>query len=53
MKQVKCPHCGSTNVEGMSRIVGYFSKIKNWSPSKQEELKDRQKGSYAIKKEKD
>jgi ribonucleoside-triphosphate reductase len=42
----KCPHCGSTNVYGMSRVVGYYSSINNWNASKLAELKDRQKGKY-------
>ena len=43
-----CPHCGSTNIYGMSRVVGYFSKINNWNASKKAELKSRQKGNYKI-----
>ena len=43
-----CPHCGSRNVYGMSRVVGYFSKIDNWNGSKKAELRDRQKGKYKI-----
>jgi anaerobic ribonucleoside-triphosphate reductase len=43
-----CPHCGSKHVYGMSRVVGYFSKIDNWNGSKKAELKDRQKGDYKI-----
>lgn len=43
-----CPACGSTNVYGMSRVVGYFSKINNWNASKKAELKSRQKGDYRI-----
>ncbi len=43
-----CPHCGSRNVYGMSRVVGYFSKINNWNGSKKAELKHRQKGNYKI-----
>jgi len=43
-----CPHCGSTNVYGMSRVVGYFSRIDNWNGSKKAELRDRQKGKYKI-----
>ena len=31
---------------GVSRIVGYFSRIKNWNRSKVAELRDRQKGDY-------
>jgi ribonucleoside-triphosphate reductase len=44
----KCSQCGSTNVYGMSRVVGYFSKIENWNASKKAEFKSRQKGSYSI-----
>ncbi len=43
-----CPHCGSANVYGMSRVVGYFSKINNWNGSKKAELAARQKGNYRI-----
>jgi ribonucleoside-triphosphate reductase len=41
-----CPYCGSTYVYGLTRIVGYFSRIPNWNKSKQGELKDRHKGNY-------
>ena len=44
----RCPHCGSTNVYGMSRVVGYYSKINNWNKSKKAEFADRQKGTYKI-----
>jgi len=43
-----CPHCGSSNVYGMSRVVGYFSKINNWNASKKAELQHRKKGNYKI-----
>jgi len=43
-----CPHCNSTNVFGISRVVGYFSVIENWNPGKKSELKDRRKGNYRI-----
>lgn len=45
----KCPHCGSTNVYGISRVVGYFSRINNWNKSKQAEFKNRQKGNYELR----
>jgi ribonucleoside-triphosphate reductase len=44
----KCSICNSTNVEGMTRIVGYYSRVKNWNKSKLGELKDRQKGDYGV-----
>jgi ribonucleoside-triphosphate reductase len=36
-----CPSCGSTNVYGITRIVGYFSKITTWNKGKLGELRDR------------
>jgi ribonucleoside-triphosphate reductase len=46
-----CPDCGSENVFGMSRVVGYFSVIENWNESKKAELKRRQKGKYWTEEE--
>ncbi len=43
-----CKFCDSENVYGVSRVVGYFSRIKNWNKSKKGELKDRQKGNYSV-----
>lgn len=43
-----CGECGSDNVYGISRVVGYFSRIDNWNKSKQGELHDRRRGDYAI-----
>ncbi len=37
----KCEFCGSENVDGITRITGYFSKIQNWNKAKKQELKDR------------
>jgi len=45
----ECRKCGSTNVIGETRVVGYFSKITNWNKSKREgELQDRRKGNYSV-----
>ena len=33
--------------EGISRIVGYYSRTNNWNKSKVGELRDRQNGYYA------
>lgn len=33
----------------ITRIVGYYSSIENWNPSKLSELDDRHKGDYEIK----
>jgi len=44
-----CPECGSENVVGETRVVGYFSKIQNWNKSKRYgELLARQAGKYNI-----
>jgi ribonucleoside-triphosphate reductase len=39
----KCASCGSTEVECMTRITGYFSKISGWNKGKLGELADRYK----------
>ncbi len=35
-------------MEHMSRIVGYYSKVKNWNKSKLGELRDRKAGDYSL-----
>ena len=37
----KCPHCGSTKISLYDRIIGYLTKIKNWSTGRQIEQKTR------------
>jgi len=37
----KCTICGSTNVDHITRVTGFFSKVKGWNPGKKAELKDR------------
>ena len=36
-----CVYCGSTQVEGITRITGYFTKITSWNKGKLGELRDR------------
>ena len=36
-----CPRCGSKNVSLWDRIIGYLTKIKNWSAGRQIEQKTR------------
>ena len=43
-----CNYCGSKDIYGVTRIVGYFSRVNNWNKSKIGELKDREKGNYKI-----
>lgn len=37
----KCPKCSSTNVSLWDRVIGYLTKIKNWSAGRQIEQKTR------------
>ena len=44
-----CNQCGSHNVVGETRVVGYYSRVQNWSKSKRYgELVDRHKGKYRV-----
>ena len=44
-----CGFCQSPNVEGITRVTGFFSKISSWNKGKVGELKDRVKGqSVAV-----
>lgn len=36
-----CPHCGSTDIDHITRVTGYFTKISGWNKGKKAELKDR------------
>lgn len=46
----ECPKCGSTNVSLWDRVIGYLTKIKNWSAGRQIEQKTRvySKGTKEI-----
>ena len=46
--QDNCPTCGSGEVDHITRIVGYYSKVANFNVSKQEERKDRKAGNYVV-----
>ncbi len=35
-------------LEGVTRIVGYYSRVNNWNSSKIGELRDRGKGMYGV-----
>ncbi len=36
-----CPKCSSLNVEGITRVTGFFSKVGSWNKGKTGELNDR------------
>jgi len=45
----KCTQCGSEDLVGEARVVGYFSKIQNWNKSKRYgELVARHRGRYSV-----
>jgi len=49
--QEKCPFCGSSDIEGITRITGYFTKTGSWNKGKLGELKDRYRNAnYFINK---
>lgn len=37
----KCPHCGSENVDYMTRIIGYLKRVSNFSQARQQEANRR------------
>mgnify|MGYP002522124972 CR=1 FL=1 len=37
----ECPKCGSTNISLWDRIIGYLTKVKNWSEARRVEQKTR------------
>lgn len=43
-----CESCQGSDIYGVTRVVGYFSRVNNWNKSKHGELKDRQKGNYKV-----
>ena len=43
-----CTGCQSPDVYGLTRIVGYYSRITNWNKSKIGELRDRRMGNYGV-----
>lgn len=37
----KCPHCGSTNIEAFSRVVGFVTPVDNWHKERRSEFHKR------------
>ncbi|MBC7107634.1 MAG: anaerobic ribonucleoside-triphosphate reductase [Methanomassiliicoccales archaeon] len=42
-----CPYCSSPDVEGITRVTGFFSKTSSWNKGKIGELKDRMRNDIA------
>ena len=47
----RCPYCGSEDVDGITRITGYFTKISSWNKGKLGELRDRYRNQAFFQKE--
>ena len=43
--QPLCPSCGSDEVDGITRITGYFTRVSSWNKGKRGELTDRYRSS--------
>jgi ribonucleoside-triphosphate reductase len=43
-----CQYCGSTEVDGITRITGYFTKLSSWNKGKIGELRDRYRNQAYI-----
>jgi ribonucleoside-triphosphate reductase len=43
--QPLCPSCGSDEVDGITRITGYFTRLSSWNKGKRGELTDRYRSS--------
>lgn len=41
----ECPQCGSVDTYGITRIVGYYSKVSTWNRGKLGELRERRRTS--------
>jgi hypothetical protein len=39
----------TTHLHGVTRIVGYYSRVSNWNKSKIGELNDRHVGNYSVR----
>jgi ribonucleoside-triphosphate reductase len=48
-----CPHCHSENVDGITRITGYFTKISSWNKGKLGELKERYRNNEYFTEKQD
>ena len=44
-----CVYCGSEDVDGITRITGYFTKISSWNKGKLGELRDRYRNQTFLK----
>ncbi len=43
-----CSRCGSEDVDGITRITGYFTRTSSWNAGKRGELRDRARGPVKV-----
>jgi anaerobic ribonucleoside-triphosphate reductase len=48
-----CPYCGSEDIDGITRITGYFTKISSWNKGKLGELRERYRNQGFMEKKSD
>lgn len=48
-----CAYCGAEDVDGITRITGYFTKISSWNKGKRGELRDRYRNQAFLQEEKE
>ncbi|MEW5801561.1 MAG: anaerobic ribonucleoside-triphosphate reductase [bacterium] len=46
-----CSYCGSHEVDGITRITGYFTKVSSWNKGKRGELNDRFRNELFLQRE--
>ncbi len=44
-----CAYCGAEDVDGITRITGYFTKLSSWNKGKLGELRDRYRNQAFLK----
>jgi anaerobic ribonucleoside-triphosphate reductase len=42
----RCPYCDSENIDHITRVTGYFTKVSGWNKGKKAELKDRYRSDF-------
>jgi anaerobic ribonucleoside-triphosphate reductase len=41
-----CPHCNGKNIDHITRVTGYFTKVSGWNKGKKAELRDRYRSAF-------
>ncbi len=43
----QCPRCSSAEIDGITRVTGYYSRVSGWNKGKRGELEDRFRSEFA------